>query len=119
MAHFAQLDENNQVIGVIVVNNDVITLDGVEDEQAGIDFCRSLYGAETNWRQTSYNASFRKNYAGLGFTYDATRDAFIPPKPYASWSLDEDLCQWQPPVSYPESGRCYWDEAQGTWVEII
>ena len=86
MAHFAQLDENNIVLQVIVVNNnDTSTEDGVENENIGIAFCRSLLGEDTNWKQTSYNNTFRKNYAGIGYRYDEIYDAFEPPKPYPSW----------------------------------
>jgi hypothetical protein len=95
MAHFAKLDNNNTVITVHVVNNDVITIDGVESEQVGIDFLTSLHG-HTNWKQTSYNGNIRKNYAGIGFTYDEQRDAFIPPKPeIGEWILDEETCLWK------------------------
>ena len=118
MAHFAKLDENNNVLAVHVVNNDVITIDGNESEQAGIDFLTGLHG-HTLWKQTSYNGNFRKNYAGIGFIYDAGRDAFIPPKPWASWTLNETTCQWEPPVSYPTDGKMYgWFEPNQQWIEI-
>ena len=118
MAHFAKLDENNNVLAVHVVNNDVITIDGNESEQAGIDFLTSLHG-HTLWKQTSYNGNIRKNYAGIGFAYDAGRDAFIPQKPFASWVLNETTCQWDAPVSYPTDGKFYgWDETTTSWVEI-
>jgi hypothetical protein len=94
MAHFAQLDENNVVLQVIVVSNDELILDGVESEVKGIAFCQSLLGG--NWIQTSYNGSKRKNYAGVGFTYDPQRNAFISPKPEgADWTLDEQTCVWR------------------------
>ena len=119
MAHFAQIDQNNMVTQVIVVNNAECQVNGVESEAAGIAFCRSLFGANTSWVQTSYNANKRKNFAGIGHTYDATRDAFIPPSPYPSWGLDEATCRWQAPAPYPQDGKnYYWDEAQGAWVEI-
>jgi hypothetical protein len=126
MAHFAQLDVNNVVSQVIVVhNNELLDDQDSEREELGIAFCRSLFGAETLWVQTSYNANFRKNYAGIGYTYDAVRDAFISPKPYPSWILNEDTCQWQAPVPYPNDGSSYaWNEgvsgeAQAfSWVEI-
>ena len=119
MAHFAQLDENNVVTQVIVVHNNDCMLDGQENETIGVLFCKSLFGQNTRWKQTSYNAKMRKNYAGIGYTYDATRDAFIPPSPYPSWVLDEATCQWQAPVPQPEDGKPYtWDEAQGAWVEV-
>lgn len=93
MAHFAELDETNVVKQVIVVNNNELLDDGVESEAKGIAFCQSLFGG--NWVQTSYNGNIRKNYAGIGFTYDPIRDAFIPPKPLeGEWILDENICQW-------------------------
>jgi len=111
MAHFTTLDESNIVIRVEVINNDVILDgDGVEQEQLGIDFLTSLYGTG-NYKQTSYNHNIRKNYAGKGYTYDATRDAFISPQSYPSWTLVEDTCQWQAPVAYPDDGKDYeWNE---------
>lgn len=94
MAHFAQLNDNNVVTQVIVVhNNELLDENGQESEVKGIAFCQSLFGG--NWVQTSYNANFRKNYAGIGYTYDAVRDAFIPPKPEDNWVLDETTCQWK------------------------
>lgn len=119
MAHFAKLDENNNVLAVCVINNDVITINGVESEQAGINFLTQLYNY-TLWKQTSYNKNIRKNYAGIGFTYDATRDAFIPPKPFNSWVLDEDTCQWQAPTPIPivEGKRYYWSEDDLSWREV-
>ena len=119
MAHFAQLDENNVVTQVIVVSNNDCQINGVETEEAGIVFCKSLFGPETKWRQTSYNANIRKNYAGIGYTYDAGRDAFIPPQPFASWVLNEDTCRWDAPVPMPQDGKAYrWDEATLTWIEL-
>ena len=119
MAHFAQLNENNVVTQVIVVNNSDCQINGVESEEAGVVFCKTLFGADTKWKQTSYNGNMRKNYAGIGFTYDAGRDAFIPPKPYASWVLNEDTCQWDAPVAYPDDGQIYrWDEDTVTWVIV-
>lgn len=120
MAHFAQLDGSNQVTQVIVVNNtDTIDQQGQESEQVGITFCQSLFGQETRWLQTSYNGKIRKNFAGVGYTYDPTRDAFIPPKPYPSWVLDEALCIWSPPVPRPEDGQpCRWDEESLSWVLV-
>ena len=119
MAHFAKLDENNNVLAVHVVNNDVITIDGVESEQVGIDFLTGLHG-HTLWKQTSYNGNSRKNYAGVGYTYDAGRDAFIPPNPgFASWTLNETTCQWESPVPYPTDGKIYgWFEPNQEWIEI-
>lgn len=118
MAHFAKLDDNNVVLAVHVVNNDVITVDGVESEQAGIDFLSDLHG-HSSWKQTSYNGTIRKNYAGIGYTYDAGRDAFIAPQPYPSWTLNETTCQWEPPVAYPTDGKRYgWFEPNQQWIEI-
>lgn len=124
MAHFAQLDDNNIVTQVIVVANEELLLDGVESETKGVNFCKSLFGENTEWKQTSYNGNFRKNYAGAGFIYDAERDAFIPPKPFPSWVLDEATCQWQSPtprpVYDPENPKSYtWDETTLSWIERI
>jgi hypothetical protein len=120
MAHFAQLDENNIVTQVIVVSNDDIKdSEGNESELTGIAFCKSLLGPNTIWKQTSYNNSIRKNYAGIGFTYDATRDAFIAPKPFNSWILNESTCIWEAPVAYPNDEKIYsWDEETTSWVPI-
>ena len=118
MAHFAELDENNVVTQVVVVHNNELLDNGVESESKGIDFLESLYGHD-RWRQTSYNATIRKNYAGIGFTYDADRDAFIPPQPFASWTLSETTCRWEPPVPMPTDGKAYrWDEDSLTWIEV-
>ena len=118
MAHFAKLDDNNVVLAVHVVNNDVITVDGAESEQAGIDFLTGLHG-HTLWKQTSYNGNIRKNYAGIGYIYDAGRDAFIAPQPYPSWTLNETTCQWECPVAYPTDGKMYvWFEPNQQWIEI-
>lgn len=93
MAHFAQLDENNVVTQVIVVHNNELLVDGVEQEDKGVAFCESLFGGR--WIQTSYNNRIRKRYAGIGYTYDSQRDAFIPPKPAGEgWVLDEATCIW-------------------------
>lgn len=118
MAHFAKLDENNIVLAVHVVNNDVITVNGVESEQVGIDFLTDLHG-HTSWKQTSYNGTTRKNYAGVGMLYDASRDAFIAPQPFESWTLNETTCRWEPPVAYPTDGKRYsWFEPNQEWIEI-
>ena len=117
MAHFAQLNENNVVTQVIVVHNNELMDNGAESEANGVAFCQSLFGADTVWKQTSYNGNFRKNYAGIGFTFDEQRDAFIPPKPYASWVLSEDTCQWKAPADMPTDGAMYsWDEATTSWT---
>lgn len=119
MAHFAQLNESNIVTQVIVVHNNDCQMNGVEVEEAGVLFCKSLFGANTQWKQTSYNGTIRKNYAGVGFTYDAGRDAFIPPQPFPSWVLDEATCGWSAPVAYPTDGKQYrWDEPTVSWVEV-
>ena len=117
MAHFAQL-ENNIVKQVIVVSNqDILDENGTESEQKGIDFCSNLLGG--TWKQTSYNGKIRKNYAGIGYTYDEGRDAFIPPKPFNSWSLDENTCQWKAPTPYPNDDKRYiWNEETTSWVEV-
>ena len=117
MAHFAQL-ENNIVTNVIVVANEtIIDENGNESEQKGIDFCSNLLGG--NWKQTSYNSNFRKNFAGIGCIYDESRDAFISPKPYNSWILDETTCQWKAPVDMLTDGKMYvWDEDTLSWKEI-
>jgi hypothetical protein len=118
MAHFAQLDANNVVTQVIVVDNkDTSDAAGVEKEHIGAAFCERLLGG--TWKQTSYNANFRKNYAGIGYTYDADRDAFIPPKPYASWVINNETCVWEAPVAQPTDGKMYrWDEEALSWIEI-
>lgn len=116
MAHFAQIDDNGTVLSVIVVHNNELDDNGVESEAKGIAFCQSLFGG--NWVQTSYNARIRKNYASIGFTYDADRDAFVPPKPFPSWVLDEERCVWQAPAQMPSDGKFYlWDEGALCWVE--
>jgi hypothetical protein len=118
MAHFAQLDQSNVVTSVIVVNNaEVDNLPFPESEPLGISFCQSLYGADTIWKQTSYNNSFRVRYAGINYIYDIDLDAFIPPKPYPSWLLNTETCDWQAPVPYPNDGKSYyWDEQTLSWV---
>ena len=118
MAHFAKLDENNVVLDVNVVdNNTVNNLPFPESEPVGVLFLTSWSGGYTNWKQTSYNGSFRVNYAGIGFTYDPVLDAFIAPKPFPSWLLNTNTCQWQSPAPYPNDGNLYiWDEATQSWV---
>lgn len=121
MAHFAKLDENNKVLAVHVVNNDVITIDGVESEQAGIDFLTDLHG-HSLWKQTSYNAKgagFRKNYAGIGYIYNPDIDAFHTPQPYPSWSLNNETAIWNPPVAKPEGSHWEWNEETTSWVESV
>lgn len=119
MAHFAKLDENNVVVEVCVVNNGVITQNGVEYEDVGIAFLTSITG-HASWRQTSYNGKIRKNYASPGYTYDPAREAFIPPRPFPSWLLDEATCRWAPPVAYPTDGNPYaWNEETGGWDLVV
>lgn len=116
MAHFAKLDDTNTVLEVLCINNNELLVNGIEKESKGIEFLINWSGGYTNWKQTSYNATIRKNYAGIGFTYDATRDAFIPPKPFPSWLLNEASCQWTAPVAYPNDGKMYqWDESTLAW----
>jgi len=125
MAHFAEIDKHNKVIRVVVINNADILVNGVESEEKGIDFCSNLFGG-TLWKQTSYNTykgqhnsegvPFRKNYAAFGYSYDHTRDAFVPPQPYPSWILDEETCIWEAPVSTPDNGQMYqWNEEITNW----
>jgi hypothetical protein len=132
MASFAKIGLNNRVMSVQSVHNDVLKdADGVEQESLGIDFLTKLHGWAI-WRQTSYNTQngvhklggtpFRKNHAGIGHTYDEDREAFIPKKPYESWILNEDTCQWEAPVAKPdsESGATYeWNESTKSWDEIV
>ena len=120
MAHFAKLDNGNKVIRVDVLSNVVITDENdVEQEQLGIDFLTNLYGGVGWYKQTSYNENFRKNFAGIDYTYDGIRDAFIAPQTYPSWTLNEDTCRWEAPIAYPDDGKDYiWDEATTNWVEI-
>jgi hypothetical protein len=139
MAHFAKLGTGNIIEQVVVVSNDVATT-----EQAGVDFINKLYNTRDVWKQTSYNTfaglhktggtPFRKNYAGIGYSYDEQKDAFIPPKPYNSWILNEDTCQWQSPIPYPitytqneinefgnpQNDLYKWNESTLTWniVEV-
>lgn len=119
MAHFAELDNNNIVVRVIVVAD--------ENEADGENWCRNLLGGF--WKKTSYNTQggvhltggtpFRKNYAGIGYKYDPDRDAFVPPKPFNSWVLNETTCVWDPPTPMPSDGKLYrWDEDTLAWVEM-
>ena len=128
MAHFAQLDDNNVVTQVIVVgNSDTADVNGVEAESIGVAFCQSLLGAETNWKQTSYNGNMRGNYAGIGMKYMTgvatlgvgSTDVFISEQPYASWTISTTEAQWEPPITQPTltdeqraAGSYYaWDES--------
>ena len=118
MAHFAQLNDTSIVLQVVVLNNETIqNLPFPDSEPVGVAFCQSLFGDATVWKQTSYNANFRKNYAGIGYTYDPVLDAFIAPQPYPSWLLNTTTCQWQAPAPYPDDGKAYmWDEATLSWI---
>lgn len=126
MAHFAQLDNDNVVTQVIVVHNNELLENGNESEAKGIAFCKSLFGSDTSWAQTSYNNTFRKNYAGIGYKFDNKIDAFIPPQPFPSWVLDKTTATWNAPVAMPSDalteqnpeGKIYvWDEPTVNWVE--
>ena len=125
MAHFAKIDKNtNLVVHVSGVDNWNIT-DGNGDEQEsiGIAYLESVHGVNPNfiWRQTSYNGNMRKNYAGIGMTWDAGRDAFIAPKPYNSWTLNETTCRWEAPTPMPTAGEgefYRWDEGTTSWVKV-
>jgi len=119
MAHFAQIDAHNVVLQVLVVSNsDINDLSFPESEPVGVQFLKSLFGLETEWKQTSYNSNFRKHYAGIGFHYDDNLDAFIPPKPYESWLLDTESCIWVSLVAKPEDGSIYrWDEETLSWIK--
>ncbi len=121
MAHFCKLGTGNIIEKVNVVSNDIAT-----SEQAGVDFLNNLYNTRDVWKQTSYNTRegvhslggtpFRKNYAGIGYSYDQTRDAFIPPKPFNSWTLNETTCVWDPPVALPDTENRYnWNEDTQQW----
>ena len=111
MAHFAKLGIGNTVERVEVVSNDIATT-----EQAGVDFLNNLYNTRDVWKQTSYNANIRKNFAGINFTYDEDRDAFIPPKPFNSWILNEETCIYEAPVARPSDDKIYnWNEENQTW----
>jgi hypothetical protein len=118
MAHFAELDATNTVTKVIVVHNNELLDNGIESETKGIEFCQSLFGG--NWIQTSYNGTIRKNFAGIGFTYDPVADHFFAPQPYPSWTLDSDA-KWQAPVLCPvEEDKFFtWDEPTLSWVEVV
>ena len=117
MAHYAELDSNGVVLRVIVVaNKDTADANGVEKESIGKAFCERLFGG--NWVQTSYNGNFRKRYAGIGYKYYPGLNAFVPPEPYPSWSLNSETADWEPPVPMPTDGKMYaWDEAQQAWIE--
>ena len=116
MAHFAKIGLNNIVTDVLVVaNRETIDSNGVEHESIGIEFLKNLTGYAT-WVQTSYNGKIRKNYAGIGYTYDSQRDAFIAPQPFPSWVISEGTCQWAAPIPMPTDGFYSWDESTTSWV---
>ena len=118
MAHFAELNDQNEVLRVIVVNNsDCLNAEGQEEEAIGVAFCQNLLGGR--WVQTSYNSNSRGRFAGVGYTYDATRDAFLTPKPYPSWVLDETTTDWTAPVPMPDEGQWVWNEETLSWLEVI
>lgn len=121
MAHFAELDENNIVTRVIVVhNNEVQNLPFPESEPLGVEFCKSLYGKNTRWVQTSYNYNFRRMYAGIGCYYDSNLDIFVEIKPYPSWLYNASEGFWYPPVPKPQDGSVYyWDEDTRSWVPVL
>jgi hypothetical protein len=135
MATFAELDINNKVLRVLSVHDNQLLENGIESEQKGIQFLKSLYGENTIWKQTSYNTrggkhynpdntlsldqtkAFRKNHAGVDKIYDETRNAFISLKPYNSWTLNEETCLWEAPISYPQDGNRYdWNEETLSWI---
>jgi hypothetical protein len=127
MAHFAQINEDNIVLGVNVISNDVLDPEntGTEDEALGIAFCKSLWGDDTNWVQTSYNNNFRKQFAGINFWYDATNDVFISKQPFDSWTLGDNyvtadqIDEWKPPTPHPDPtqyDQYWWHEPSQTWV---
>lgn len=120
MAYFAQLNSDNVVQQVISINNSVVNEPEYgfpQTEPFGQVFIDQTLKIPGTWKQTSFNKSFRKNYAGIGYTYDPARDAFIPPKPFPSWVLNEDTCLWESPIPYPQDGKTYtWDEDGKTWI---
>ena len=119
MASFAKIGLNSKVIEVLSVHNDVLKdSNGIEQEVNGIDFLTKLTGYPM-WVQNSYNNNFRKNHAGIGYTYDEDRDAFIPPKPFNSWILNQYTCKWEAPVAYPTDSKLYkWNESITNWEEV-
>lgn len=118
MAHFAELNERNEVVRVLVVNDSAnVDADGNENEEYGAALCSEIFGGR--WKQTSYNGTFRKAYAGPGFVYRADLDGFQPPAPYASWSFNDGSWQWEAPVPMPADGDFYyWDEQETAWKKM-
>lgn len=120
MAHFAEIDQNNIVKRVIVVDSkDCLDGNGVESESVGATFCHNIFGG--TWKQTSYNSNIRKNYAGVGYTYDSSADVFIPPKPFEKYILNTTTYQWEPPIPYPEDTEILytWNDNKGEWEEEV
>jgi hypothetical protein len=119
MAHFAKLEENNVVTEVVVIDNiNNMTPQGIETESVGVAYLQKLFGENTRWIQTSYNATFRRKFAGVGDTYDEENDRFVWVKPYPSWSFDEEAYMWRPPVRFPQDGKDYlWNENLLQWIE--
>lgn len=116
MAHFAKIEDNLVTQVIVVDNSDILDESNNESEALGVKICQDLLGG--TWVQTSYNGNIRKNYAGIGYTYDSSRDAFIDPSPYPSWVLNETTCRYEAPISYPSDGKHYgWNEATTSWVE--
>jgi len=120
MAYFAQLNENNVVINVTAVNN--AALDDTifpESEPLGVAFLQDLFGYDTIWKQTSYNGNFRGRYAGIDYSYDATLNVFLSPKPYPDWVLEPQTTEWVPPIPYPIDGNTYvWSQPLHAWVKV-
>ena len=128
MAHFAEIDDSNIVLRVLVLyDKDTQNKSGNEVESVGAKYLSDGFGG--TWKRTSYNTSggvhslggtpFRKNYAGIGHTYDASKDAFYAPQPYDSWTLNEDTCQWDAPTAMPDDGKTYtWNEDTQAWDEV-
>jgi len=122
MAHFAELNSSNEVLRVVVISNDEVVANGGDLHADAEAFVASIVPYSTGgaaWKQTSYNNNFRKQYAGVGYTYDSSKNKFIQPQPYASWALDSSD-DWQPPVSYPDDGKMYnWNETETQWDEVV
>ena len=120
MAHFAKLDNNNIVLEVHVINNaEMLDAAGQENEEVGRAFLIQWSGGYTNWKQTSYNSNFRKNFAAPGYTYNLEFDALVPPKPFDSWILDTETAKWRAPIDYPQDGKYYrWDNNINNWIEV-
>ena len=120
MAYFAQIDQNNIVTQIVVVNNDVIlNSNGIPSEELGIEYCKNIFGNDTEWKQTFTDGQFRVRYAGIGYLYDDEFDAFIEPQPYLSWILDHSTLEWIAPVSLPDEENHYvWDEENIQWIKV-